>query len=83
MNRLAARQAREALDEYERQAAQLLAPDEPHAAQQTLALLDPANYRGRLWATRARPWVDRMASAWLIRRRSVAGLSRSNMISSN
>ncbi|WP_084453162.1 chromate resistance protein ChrB domain-containing protein [Roseateles chitosanitabidus] len=64
----AQRQAREALDEYERQAGQLLAPDEPHAAQQSLALLDPANYHGRQWATRARPWVDRMASAWLIRR---------------
>lgn len=25
-------------------------------------------YRGRLWATRRRPWVDRLASAWLIRR---------------
>ena len=23
---------------------------------------------GRVWATRARPWVDRLASAWLIRR---------------
>jgi hypothetical protein len=28
----------------------------------------PAQYRGRTWATRARPWVDRLASAWLIRR---------------
>jgi hypothetical protein len=26
------------------------------------------NYRGRLWVTRPRPGVDRMASAWLIRR---------------
>src|SRR5690606_10116625 len=23
---------------------------------------------GRIWATRRRPWVDRLASAWLIRR---------------
>jgi hypothetical protein len=29
---------------------------------------DPAAYLGRLWVTRARPGVDRMASAWLIRR---------------
>jgi hypothetical protein len=28
----------------------------------------PANYLGRVWATRKRPWVDRLASAWLIRR---------------
>lgn len=29
---------------------------------------DPERYRGRLWVTRPRPGVDRMASAWLIRR---------------
>ncbi|HSW63938.1 MAG TPA: chromate resistance protein ChrB domain-containing protein [Dissulfurispiraceae bacterium] len=29
---------------------------------------DPAEYRTRIWATRTRPFVDRMASAWLIRR---------------
>jgi hypothetical protein len=28
----------------------------------------PASYNERLWATRPRPGVDRMASAWLIRR---------------
>jgi hypothetical protein len=30
--------------------------------------LEPADYRGRLWVTRERPFVDRLASAWLIRR---------------
>ncbi len=29
---------------------------------------DPRKYQGRRWATRARPWVDRLACAWLIRR---------------
>lgn len=29
---------------------------------------DPSHYRGRTWATRPRPHVDRLASAWLIRR---------------
>jgi hypothetical protein len=29
---------------------------------------DTHNYQGRLWMTRPRPGVDRMASAWLIRR---------------
>jgi len=29
---------------------------------------DPRAFRGRLWVTRPRPGVDRMASAWLIRR---------------
>jgi hypothetical protein len=31
--------------------------------------VEPAKYRGRSWATRARPWADRLASAWLIKRR--------------
>ena len=45
-------------------------PGEPHAASaRPIVRLDPADYRGRVWATRARPWVDRLASAWLIRRR--------------
>ena len=30
--------------------------------------LDTRKFQGRCWATRARPWVDRLASAWLIRR---------------
>jgi hypothetical protein len=64
----AQRQAREALEEFEAQASRLLSPDEPHPAERAIAPLDRANYQGRLWATRARPWVDRMASAWLIRR---------------
>ena len=30
--------------------------------------LDVRKFRGKRWATRARPWVDRLACAWLIRR---------------
>ncbi|MES1243267.1 MAG: chromate resistance protein ChrB domain-containing protein [Acidobacteriota bacterium] len=30
--------------------------------------VDPARYRGRTWVTRPRPHVDRLSSAWLIRR---------------
>jgi hypothetical protein len=26
------------------------------------------DYQGRVWATRRRPWIDRLASAWLIGR---------------
>jgi hypothetical protein len=33
-----------------------------------IARLDPRRYQNKRWATRARPWVDRLASAWLIRR---------------
>jgi hypothetical protein len=43
-------------------------PDEPHAGAKRLERLDPADFRGRTWATRERPWVDRLACAWLIRR---------------
>jgi hypothetical protein len=61
------------------QAAQLLAEveaetmaggksGEPHARRGRIATLERREYRGRVWATRARPWVDRLASAWLIRR---------------
>ena len=33
-----------------------------------LTLKSPADYRNRTWITRKRPFIDRMASAWLIRR---------------
>jgi hypothetical protein len=43
-------------------------PGEPSAAQQEIVRLDRADYRKRTWATRERPWVDRLASAWLVLR---------------
>jgi hypothetical protein len=46
----------------------LLSPDEPHETAGRVPRLDLAKYRGRTWATRKRLWVDRVASAWLIRR---------------
>jgi len=46
----------------------LLSPDEPQQAAGGVARLDVAVYRARTWATRRRLWVDRVASAWLIRR---------------
>jgi hypothetical protein len=64
----AQRQAREALHELEAEAQRRFAPDEPHAASHRIQRLALADYRGRVWATRRRPWVDRLASAWLIRR---------------
>jgi hypothetical protein len=33
-----------------------------------IARLDLRKHQGKRWATRARPWVDRLACAWLIRR---------------
>lgn len=40
-------------------------PTRPTQASQAL---DVSKYRGRVWLTRPRPGVDRMSSAWLIRR---------------
>lgn len=57
-----------ALQALEADAAQASAPDEPRPAARALERLDPAQFQGRVWATRRRPWVDRLASGWLIRR---------------
>lgn len=46
----------------------VLSPGEPHAANRTIQPLAIDDYRGRTWATRQHLWVDRVASAWLIRR---------------
>ena len=45
-----------------------LSPDEPGATEQPLARLSIADHQGRTWATRRRPWVDRLATAWLVQR---------------
>ncbi|MCA7994890.1 chromate resistance protein [Burkholderia cepacia] len=46
----------------------VLSPGEPHAADRVIRPLAIGEYQGRAWATRQRMWVDRVASAWLIRR---------------
>jgi hypothetical protein len=46
----------------------VLSPDEPHETTGRIPQLDASKYQGRTWATRQRLWVDRVASAWLIRR---------------
>lgn len=64
----ARKQADEALHDLEQLATWTLSPDEPHPASHAISRLDIAQFQGRVWATRRRPWVDRLASAWLIRR---------------
>ncbi|ATG73797.1 chromate resistance protein [Zobellella denitrificans] len=61
-------QAETALVQLEREIARRMSPDEPCPTGTPLPALNIADYRNSLWATRARPWVDRLASAWLIRR---------------
>ena len=55
--------------DFVNEADSILSPDEPHAAsERAIARLDLTQYQGRTWATRHHLWVDRVASAWLIRR---------------
>jgi hypothetical protein len=61
-------QAIAALEDMEHAVMELLTPDEPHAVHRRIKRLHAQDYQGRLWATRQRPWIDRLASAWLIRR---------------
>lgn len=63
-------QAETQLVQAEAEAASMvvIAPDEPRAIAARIPQVDRDAYRGRLWATRANLWVDRLASAWLIRR---------------
>lgn len=64
----AAGEAQAAWTALERRIQRLVAPDEPHEREGAIPRLDAGAYRGRTWATRRRLWVDRVASAWLIRR---------------
>lgn len=64
----ASSEAEAAWSDLNRRIEQLLSPDEPHEIQGGIPRLDARQYQGRTWATRRRLWVDRVASAWLIRR---------------
>ncbi len=61
-------QAASALEDLEHSVTDRLSPDEPHAVQRRIRRLQIEEYQGRTWATRQRPWIDRLASAWLIQR---------------
>lgn len=47
---------------------ELYAGGEPRSSKRGLRQLDRSRYQKRVWATRKAPWVDRLASAWLIKR---------------
>lgn len=61
-------QAESALAELELLAHRLISPDEPHATAGALGTLSVNEFKNKTWATRRRPWVDRLACAWLILR---------------
>lgn len=57
------------LEALRREVAQRHSPGEPGERSGSVARWWIADVRGKPWATRARPWVDRLATAWLVRRR--------------
>jgi hypothetical protein len=61
-------QSTQALAEADAAVTRHFSPDEPRPLHTGIRHLERAAYRGKLWATRQRVWVDRVASAWLIRR---------------
>lgn len=65
----AAEQAESALDALRAALDARFSRGEPQSrADHGIRRLDSRKFQGRRWATRARPWVDRLACAWLIRR---------------
>jgi len=45
-----------------------LSPGEPTASARAIERLATKEFQGQRWATRKRPWVDRLATAWLVQR---------------
>ena len=66
--RQAKAQAAAAIADLKARYAELHSPSEPRASMRGLRRANPADYQKRVWATRKSPWVDRLASAWLIKR---------------
>jgi hypothetical protein len=64
----AKQQAVAALASLNARHAELHARNEPRSSVKALRPIDRARYQKRVWATRKTPWVDRLASAWLIKR---------------
>ena len=56
------------MQELELAANRALTPYEPHSIRGAITPLSVNDFKRRTWATRRRPWVDRLACAWLIRR---------------
>jgi hypothetical protein len=62
------KEAATALQMLRVEVAERLSPGEPAAKTGAVKRLAKASFQGRTWATRKRPWIDRLATAWLIRR---------------
>lgn len=60
--------AADGLDTLRAEIETTLSPGEPAPSAGAIERLAKASFQGRTWATRKRPWLDRLATAWLIRR---------------
>ncbi len=61
-------QTEDALAGLEREAARLDSAGEPRATGRAVRRVNAAKYHKRLWVSRKHPWIDRLASAWLVKR---------------
>jgi hypothetical protein len=61
-------QATVAITTLKRDYREIYSRNEPRVSRRRLRPADRTKYHSRIWATRKDPWVDRLASAWLIRR---------------
>jgi hypothetical protein len=64
----AAEAARAGLQALRQRVDRRFSPGEPVGAGDTVPRLRREDFQQRTWATRRRPWVDRLATAWLVRR---------------
>jgi hypothetical protein len=64
----AGERAAQALATLRREVDLRLSPGEPEPASAAIERLSIDDHQGRTWATRKRPWVDRLATAWLVQR---------------
>ena len=62
------RQAANAISGLKRRFEEVYSLGEPRPSRKRLRHLNGVRYQNRMWATRKDPWVDRLASAWLIKR---------------
>jgi hypothetical protein len=61
-------QATSALGELKASIRILYSGGEPRFSRRHVRPVEATRYRKRVWATRKTPWVDRLASAWLVKR---------------
>ena len=64
----ASERAAAALETLRREIEQNLSPGEPNPRSERIKRQSIEQFQGKIWATRKRPWIDRLATAWMVRR---------------